>query len=394
MNSFTILIAVLITTTALSQVKTGIILSSTDKTPVAYANIYSKNTSSGTITNDEGRFKFIYTNPSDSIVISHLGYNRVIHHISDFFAEFRDTIYLEPSIVQLDEIIVFGGDPRELIKKAVKNLKINYPTEQNNIKAHYRNLIKENEEYVFFTECAILVQNPSYLSKKNQVSKVQVYDVRSSSNKSKLFTHFRITLENNINAIDFFKNKPFLSKDLNNYIFKVDRIIPYDNYLVYAITFEPKQGLERKFFFTGTLYVETKNFAFVKMEYIITSVSEKYTFVRYKGSHNEFVQTYLTEKYEILFRPFQSKWIISYISNEALSTIKYTSDNKQINLLGIQELLVSDSEANSSLSIDESKTISIKDDINKYSSFFDENMWVKFNQILPNKKLESLYENR
>lgn len=390
MNLFTLLTAVLITSTAFSQVKTGVILSSMDKTPVAYANIYSKNSTSGTITNDEGNYKLIYTDPSDSIIISHLGYGKVIYHINNFFEKLTDTIYLKPSVVVLKEIIVFGGDPREIISKAVNNLKTNYPTDQNNIKAHFRSIVKENEEFVFFTDGATLIQNASYLSKKNQVSKVQVYDVRSSSNKSQVFTAFKAILENNINAIDFFKNKPFLSKDLNNYVFKVDRIMPYDNYLVYAIKFEPKQGLKRKFVFTGTLFVETKTYAFVKMDYTIAALSEKFTLVRNKGLHNEYIQTYLTDKYEILFRPFQGKWVISYINTETLSTIKFTSDNKQINIFLIQELLVSSTEANGSKDIDESKTIAIKDDITKYSNFFDETMWKEFNQILPNKEMKSL----
>ncbi len=391
MKLISLFIAVAITSTTFSQIKTGVILSSVDDTPVAYANIYSKNSSNGTVSNDEGYFKLNYTEVSDSIIISHLGYSKEIYHINDFFEKLSDTIYLKPKIVQLAEVTIFGGEPREIIKKAVKNLKANYPVEPNSIMCHFRSIIKEDEEFVFFTEGASLIANTTYLSKKEQASKIQIYDVRSSTNKSKIFTSFRASLKNNIDAISFYENKPFLLKDLNNYEFIINGIVPFDNYLVYVVRFNPNPRLKRKFVFEGTLYIETTTHAFVKMDYTITALSEKFSFVRYKGLDNEFVQTYLNERYEILFRPLQSKWGISYVNTETLSTVNFTKDNSQIKILLVNELLISNSNQNKK--IDESKTISIKDDIHKHSDSFDAKMWTHFNQILRNEKLQTLMGN-
>lgn len=388
MNLKLFLIVAFISNTAFSQIKTGIVLSSQDKAPVTYCNIYSKNSAVGTITNDEGYFKLNFTTPLDSIIISHLGYEKIGYPINNFF-EHGDTIYLTPKVVQLNEVTIFGGDPKQIITKAIKKLSSNYPNEPNTIKAHFRSIIKENEEYVFFTEGAALVQNASYLSSKNQVSKVRVYDIRSSTNKSETFTSYKASLENTINAIDFFKNKPFLSKDLDYYVFKVEKIIPYNNNTAYVIKFEPKPNLKRKYLFSGTLFIESTSNAFIRMEYTIALV-EKFTFTRYKGLDNEFNQTFLTDKYEVQFRPFQNKWTLVYATTETFSTINFIKDKREIKMTTINELLNSEEQRANSQSIEDTKTITINEDIHKYSEFFDESMWVKFNQILPNKKLRGL----
>jgi len=383
-------LSVSLTFTALSQTKTGTVVSFLDNTPIAYVNIYSKKSTKGTVTNDEGNFKLNYTEPSDSIIISHLGYRREIYHVNNFFENISDTIYLKPKAVELSEVIVFGGDPRNIVKKAVSNLRHNYPIELGNIMSYFRSMIKENEEFVFFTEGAALITNTSYLKKKEQESRIQVYDARSSTNKSKIFTSFTASLRNNIGAISFYENKPFLSKDLSKYEFKIEGIIPLDNFYVYAIKFEPNSKLKRQFIFEGMLYVETKSNAFVKMDYTIKTLSKKFTFIRYKGMENEYSQTYISDKYEILFRMIQEKWGISYVNTETLSTIKFKQDNSEIKLLAINQLLISN--LNPPKTLDNSKAISFQEDIYKHSGSFDDKMWEDFNTILPNKQLRILID--
>lgn len=390
MKLFNLLLSLLLTFTALSQTKTGVVMSFLDNAPVAYVSIYSKNSTNGTVTNDEGYYKLNYTELSDSIIISHLGYLKQIYHVKEFFQNLSDTIYLRPKTIELSEVIVFGGEPREIIKKAVNSLRYNYPIEPSNSMSYFRSLIREDSEFVFFSEGTALITNTYYLKKKEQESKIQIYDVRSSTNKSKIFSSFKASLKNNIGAISFYENKPFLLKDLVNYEFTIEGIIPFDNFYVYAIKFRPTSKLKRKFIFEGTLYVETKSYAFVKMEYTITALSEKFTFTRYKGLENEFYQTYINERYEILFRPFQGKWELSYVNTETLSTAKFKRDNSEIKILLINELLVSN--LNPPKALDDSKAISVKDDINKHSDYFDDKMWNYFNTILPNKQLRTLIE--
>ena len=384
-----IFIAVLVSNTAISQIKSGLILSSSDKSPIAYVNLYLKKSSSGTITNEDGNYKLIREIEIDSVVISHIGYKRLALNANDFFKSDYDTIYLDPQIIELENVVIFGGEPIEVIRKAVKNIPKNYPVNKNNISAHFRNIIQENDDYVIFLEGALLIQNQSYLSGKKNLSKVQVLDVRSASNKSKIFTQYKASPENVINASDFFKNKPFLSKDLKHYNFQLVKIVSYENYEVYVIKFEPKSGLKRKYSFAGTVFIETKTLAFIKLGYVIT-FSDKYSFIKNQGLQNEYNQTFLSDKYEILFKPFDDKWIVSYIKTETKSIVAFLKTKKEIKISLTQELLASRSELNNPKKLNEQKVININEDIYKHSNAFDESLWSEFNQIVPNRKIKAL----
>lgn len=387
-----LLIAVLISSTAISQIKTGHILSKSDNSPVPFANIYSKTSFSGTVTNEEGTYKLLKEFEDDSIIISHIGFKRGAFQSADFFKANNDTIYLEPEVTQLEDVVIFGGDPRELVKKAVKKISTNYPVTNTNISSHFRSTIQENNDYVIFLEGAFLIQNPSYLSGKRSLSKVQVLDIRASSNKSQIFDQFKVSPENIINASDFFKNKPFLSKDLNNYNFQLVKIVSYDNYEVYVIKFEPQSGLKRKYSFSGTVFIETKNLAFVKLEYSI-AFSEKYSFIKNSGLRNEFKQTFLSDKYEILFKPTKTTWVVSYVRTETLSVAIFTESNKEVEINLTQELLASKSELTDIKIIEEKNAIDINENIYKHANSFDQGLWAKFNQIAPNEKLKYLIQD-
>ena len=291
--------------------------------------------------------------------------------------------------------MVFGGEPMELVKKAMKNISKNYPTDINNISAHFRNTIKENGEYVALLEAAFLIQNPSYVTRNDNPSKVQVLDIHAAPNKSQLFTKISATPENIINASDFFKNKPFLSKDINDYVFELTEIVPYDNFDVYVIKFQSKIGTKGKMLFSGTLFIENKGLAFVKIDYKIQfSDNKRYSFVKYKGLENEYHQTFNSEAKEILFKPFNGKWILSYVNLITTSKIIFTNRKKEINLELVQELLATKSELDNPKSLDNSKLVSIKDDITKQAKSTDPYMWNAINQLVPNEKMKILLDLR
>jgi hypothetical protein len=392
-RSILLLMAVLVSGTAISQIKSGLVLSGTDRIPIPYVNIYSKSSSSGTVTNEEGKYRLTKEISDDSIIVSHIGFKRMAFKSSDFFLLTNDTILLQPSAIELKDIVIFGGEPKEVVKKAMKNITKNYPTSRNNIFAHFRNTIKENNEYVGFLEAAFLIQNQSYITGNDDPSKLQILDIHAAPNRSQFFTKITAQTEDIIGASDFFKTKPFLSKDINDYVFNLTEITPYDNFEIYVIKFQPKSGLKAKLLFSGTLYIETKSLIFVKLDYTIQfSDIPRFSFTKYKGLENEYHQTFNTKTITVLFKPFDGKWVLSYVNLVTSSKIVFTQRNKEINLELTQELLANKSELNSPKPLDKVKLINIKEDIIKQATALDASIWSTFNRLVPNEKMKALVD--
>lgn len=90
--------------------------------PVAYATIYLRNTSNGTVSNAEGEYKLNVAKGPQEIVFQYIGYKQHIEKVNVGDKPVRVNARLEPSDLQLDEMVVSSIDPavrimREAIAK-------------------------------------------------------------------------------------------------------------------------------------------------------------------------------------------------------------------------------------------------------------------------------------
>lgn len=344
------------------------------------------------MTNENGVFKINVAN-ADTLTISHLGFEKLQYRVYAPSTSLVDTIYLEPASYQLRTVEIYAEDPREIVNRAVANIGINYLQGSHLIETHFRNMIKEDEDFVFFTEGAALIANASYFSTNDKDCRVQIQDIRSSSSKSILFSSATSRLTNEVGAISFFQNKGFLRKDMPHYDFELDGTLHYDSVDVYFIKFKPKASLKRKIHFEGTLFITTESYHFVKLVYTINHNSKKFTLTRYKGSPNEFVQQYLSDKYEIAFRPLNKKrWSVSYVNTETHSAIKFKKAGSAVNLRSLKSLFVVNPD--SKKVFDASNSISIDQDLSTYARQFNPSVWDNFDPLVRTKELDALLKEK
>jgi len=113
-----------------------LILDSLSNNPVTFANIeFSDN--KGTITNEDGIFK---VNSSEQFIISHINYET--KNSIDFVL--KDTIYLYPISIELDEIVLSSFNVIDTLHKVRNRLDKNYITESFNQEGLHRYILKEN----------------------------------------------------------------------------------------------------------------------------------------------------------------------------------------------------------------------------------------------------------
>jgi hypothetical protein len=121
---------------ATSQTRvSGVVIDETGD-PIPFVNVYFKNSSEGTITNDQGKFQLYSSNNHTTLIISYIGYQTLEHKLSNKNATNLKFVLKEGE--QLQEVVV--------ITKPKKHLKKNenpaYPILQKIWENKYRNQLK------------------------------------------------------------------------------------------------------------------------------------------------------------------------------------------------------------------------------------------------------------
>ncbi len=244
----------------------GQLLDSESKQPIPFASIYLKDKPIGTTTNTEGYFIFHIPDKLKTtvVVVSAMGYTSIERKSISFS---RDTeLSLAPQINQLDEVLVGGRatkvlKAKEIVKKAYKNIAVNYPMEPYFLEGFVRDLQKENETYVEYLECAIKFKYQGVQVKKEP--EVELLGVRTNSFSQRHPWNENSERKNSIIDLiedDFirFDYGPILGK--KGWKYEIAGIESYDNRLVYKIS-----GMDEPFQ-KAVLYIDTETFAFVRVE--------------------------------------------------------------------------------------------------------------------------------
>jgi hypothetical protein len=90
----------------------GKLLNKEDSTAVTGANVLLENTNLGTITNMDGVFDLSVASKfaTYQVGISCIGYKSRLMDINTLRNEKQSTIYLEPNVIVLEEVVVYSDD--------------------------------------------------------------------------------------------------------------------------------------------------------------------------------------------------------------------------------------------------------------------------------------------
>jgi thiol-disulfide isomerase/thioredoxin len=283
---------------------------------VAFATIGVVGSSLGTSSNAEGFFSIRVTSNLNTdklkIKISSIGYDNVILENPLGFQDIK----MNPSTTVLKESIIFGTDlsPKGIVKKAFSRVKKNYNTKPFLYKNFYRHYCKEDTAYGRLIEAATEVyKRKGYKLQQPQPGykdEVRVTQLRRSLDKTKVeSTHIPIGVYPILGA-DFagFQTKKvsvlnlFIPNDVSHlkpYMkqteFSLEGITEFDGQQVYEIHYRVTPGDSLKisdknrFTFTGKLFINTKDYAFVKVETLRQSANDTTSIVvlykKYKGKY-------------------------------------------------------------------------------------------------------------
>lgn len=261
--------------------------------PVPFASVNIVGTSKGTSSNLDGKFTISVAEPF-VLKVSCLGYSSVqVNSIAE-----ASVIQMESVATQLGPLVITDKaiQPKKILRKAFASIGVNYSSEPFLQQFFYRHYCKDDDVYGRLLEAYVDVwKNQGYRSTQSRAGEkeeIRVTHLRRSLDKTEVAQgHEPLSVDDVMQGdlvgyqapsrsehLSFYAEVSNLKADFDQYTFTSNGITYYDNQEVYEIAYSYKQDSAlttsgkyvRRPHVTGTLYITTDTYAFVKAEDVKT----------------------------------------------------------------------------------------------------------------------------
>ncbi|MHA8090439.1 carboxypeptidase-like regulatory domain-containing protein [Aquirufa antheringensis] len=371
----------------------GSVLDSKTRNELIYASITVSGTTISTISNSEGKFsiKVPAENQHATLLISFLGYRNKVVSIQDLKPE-KNVLYLEPSTTFLEEVVVKGGDAKNIYAGVLANRLQNYGDDPIQMTAFYRETIRKRRTYVSLSESIInVLKQPFQSGSQDQIS---LYKGRKNADYSKLDTvNFKLQ-GGPFSAlyIDLVKYPDFIfsNEAFDLYDFNLEENTQINDNQVLVLAFKQKQGIETPLYY-GKLYIDAKSLAVVSATFALNVENKVKAGLMFTRKKPAGLDIYPTEvRYQINYRQQKDKWIYAY--SRADLTFKLNWAKRIFNTVYTTsiEMAVTDwKKQENKVNPDTQKLSSNVIMSDKVKSLGDPDFWGKYNIIEPEKSIET-----
>lgn len=371
---------------------TGIVKDHSTKRILPYVNISVKNYDKGTITNNEGKFtlKVDKDLPDAQLVISHIGYKNLTLPLPKEEGE-TQTYWLTPTTRQLKEIVVRGGNPRELVETAIEKIPQNYSNTTQHLTGFYRETVKKRNHYINIAEAVIDIQKTAYTEDASH-DRVRIMKGRHLVSPKRGDTLAVKLLGGPTNAIylDVVKNPDLLldKEMLDFYEYTMENVEFIDERPQFVIRFSPTRQFPQALY-QGRFYIDQERLSFTKAEFHLDLTDKQ-----------KAISAILHRKpFGLRFRPLEVSYLIHYIDRGDKTDLHYMRSEIQFkcdwkrklfatNYTILSEMVVTDRYVST-------EKIPRRMEFERYqvfsdnaSHFFDADFWEDYNIIEPDEPLE------
>jgi len=317
----------------------GLILDSSDETPLPFCNVYVENTSVGTISNNEGKFRIaIPLKTSQNLCVSFIGYKTKKIPIANLKNN-DNIIYLEKDLININEVIIIPDSTLlGLLRKAYRSIEKNYPNEPTKLVGFYRETkLTDKDENLYFLEAILNVYKKSYQVTNDQgqieviESRKKVFPISKDVNNVQFYAGAFIPIRADIVKTEYEFIDP---KHFKKYSYSLSNTFKQDDRIIYEISFDTKND-SLKGIYKGKFFLDKESLAYIKCEGTSTERGIKEynssNFTSYKGvERNFFVQYFF----------FNGKWHLKYckLFGKGINT-KYDSKLKYVDEFLTTEVL-------------------------------------------------------
>ncbi|MBR5297918.1 MAG: carboxypeptidase-like regulatory domain-containing protein, partial [Parabacteroides sp.] len=166
---------------------TGVIKDKETQKRLGNANITAAGSNIGTVSNANGEFslKIPHKEATKGFRISHIGYSNTYLTMEEIKQqENHVTIWMHPASFILNETIIYGGEPRDLVERAIRKIATNYSESENLYTAFYRETLQKRSRYIGISEAIMHVFKSSYDTRTLNRDRVQLLKGRRLTSQS------------------------------------------------------------------------------------------------------------------------------------------------------------------------------------------------------------------
>lgn len=371
---------------------TGTVRDVQTRAPMPHVNVVAKGTNIATVTNDDGVFLLKLPEGNMRITFSHMGYESQSVVVRDGQTQPLD-IRLKPTTIQLDEVVVWTEDPRELVRIAVSKISDNYSERPERYQTFYREMVQKRKRYISVAEGVVDMYKSAYGR--------NVYRDGVSIRKGRRIISSRVRDTLGVKVLggpafpvklDVVKNLDFLlsKEELEGYRLTMGAPASVDGRIQYVVEISPL--LLREYpLFNGKLYIDRQSLAFTQVELSLDM------------SDREKATSFMLKKKPagLRFKPKELSCYIHYLTgNDGITrmsyirnTFSFTCDWKRrfvaTPFTAICEMVVTDHSADQAKPLKGNTTFTTRDAFyDKVDFFLDPAFWENYNIIPPTESLE------
>ena len=305
----------------------GKVKNSKNKKPLVNAEISIVGTNIGTVTNTDGFFslKLPQDITSNGLKVDLIGYEGVSLPIpKDSILQKELMIFLTPAGKVLDEVMVYGGDPKEIIVKALEKIPENYSLRNNIFQGFYRETIQKGNRYISISEAMVDLLKKPYKNRNPQGEKISISKGRRLLSHKISDTLSIKLMDGPLIPINFDAvkngNHLFTIDEIDNFNFSMLPIIVIDNRPHYAIEFKPEVELTYPLH-KGVFYIDTKSLTISRVVFALDMKNK-----------SKVTQAILQKKPRGLrFKPIEVSGVVTYKTHEGKSYINYITTKIKFN---------------------------------------------------------------
>ena len=309
-----LLLSVLMMSAVMAQkaVVSGTVVNNATGQPVAGANVKVEGIS--VVTNDDGYFVLKSEQPMSRIVVSHVGYRTKQQAVST--ANTSLTIRLEPTSIQLNEVVVMADNARDLVMRAISKIPNNYSKQPELYRCFYREAAMKRQHYICVAEGIVDMYKSGYGHDDNR-DRVAIYKGRRLLSPKSSDTLGVKVLGGPVVPIqlDVVKNTDFLlnTEDMSHYDLKMEASTTIGDRRQYVVSITPRVSLPYALYY-GKLYIDEESLAFTRAE-LELDMSD-----RYKATEVMLVRKPLG----VRFKPKEMSMLVDYRQDaDGLTRISY-----------------------------------------------------------------------
>ena len=343
------------------------------------------------VTNDDGAFLLKLGEEPKSITVSHLGYKTKRVTLEAGKTE-QLKIKLQPTVIQLREIVVRTGDPREVVEIAIKKIPDNYSRKPELLKAFYRETAMKRKHFIYVAEGVEDMYKTSYTRGIGR-DRVSIIKGRRLLSQKQGDTLGLKVMGGPVLPVqlDVVKNYEMLlnSEELDAYNFSWGVPEFINDRLQMVVNIEPKYTKDWALYH-GKLYIDNERLAFTRIE-LSLDMSDK----------EKATRTMLVRKpLGVRFKPRELSCVVDYRYIDGITRISYLRNTFKFNCDWKKRLFSTSFTATCEMAVTDCQSENVQPIVSRNSFdshdayydkveyFMDPEYWSNYNIIEPSESLD------